>query len=122
MVGCVGLWLVLNLMSRKGMEMSQTCSILGYCLLPMVFLALASIVLRSFPHLPHFFIFEIFFSCSGIVLYLVGALFVAWCVTRAASMFIAALATADDDMKNQRWLVAYPVGLFYGCFALMAVF
>ena len=42
---------------------------------------------------------------------------IAWCSNAAALFFVVALE-ADD----QRWLIAYPVMLFYTCFALFAVF
>ena len=52
---------------------------------------------------------------------LVGAVFipaaVLWCATSASLLFVAALA-ADD----RRWLLAYPVALFYTCFALISIF
>ena len=40
-----------------------------------------------------------------------------WCTYSASTMFVTVLS-----MKDQRLLVAYPVGLFYACFALMTVF
>lgn len=36
-----------------------------------------------------------------------------WCTHAASSIFVAVLR-----MSDQRFLVAYPVGLLYGCFAL----
>ena len=36
----------------------------------------------------------------------------------AASLFFVAALDADD----RRWLIAYPVALFYTCFALITVF
>ena len=50
----------------------------------------------------------------GLVLSLAA---IAWCSNAAALFFVVALE-ADD----QRWLIAYPVMLFYTCFALFAVF
>lgn len=38
---------------------------------------------------------------------------VLWCTHAASSIFVAVLR-----MSDQRLLVAYPVGLLYGCFAL----
>ena len=42
---------------------------------------------------------------------------VLWC-SNAASLFFVAALDADD----RRWLLAYPVALFYTCFALITVF
>jgi len=42
---------------------------------------------------------------------------VLWC-SNAASLFFVAALDADD----RRWLLAYPVALFYTCFALIAIF
>ena len=51
----------------------------------------------------------------------VGVLFiplaVGWCSNAAALFFVISLE-ADD----RRWLVAYPVALFYTCFALITIF
>lgn len=40
-----------------------------------------------------------------------------WCTYAASGIFVAVLR-----MSDQRLLVAYPVGLLYGCFALLSVF
>lgn len=42
-VGSVSMYLLLNVMSDTGIDMYRTISILGYCLLPMVFLALMAV-------------------------------------------------------------------------------
>ena len=42
---------------------------------------------------------------------------VLWCAYAASLFFVAALE-ADD----RRWLLAYPVALFYTCFALISIF
>jgi protein YIPF5/7 len=45
MLGCVGLYTVLNFMSLEEMTLGLTASVLGYCLLPMVALSAIGIVL-----------------------------------------------------------------------------
>lgn len=45
LLGCVGMYLVLNLMSEGGVSVGCVFSVLGYCLLPMVLLSAASVVL-----------------------------------------------------------------------------
>lgn len=42
-LGCVCMWLVLNLMSSQSVSVSCVVSVLGYCLLPMVLLSCVSI-------------------------------------------------------------------------------
>jgi protein YIPF5/7 len=42
-VGCVGVWSIVNLLSQQGVDLHRTFSILGYGLLPIVGLGLASV-------------------------------------------------------------------------------
>ncbi|KXS09947.1 Yip1-domain-containing protein [Gonapodya prolifera JEL478] len=99
--GVASLYLLLNLMSDRGAEFSRTASVLGYCLLPMVVLSFVRIVVRY----------------GGIVAVTASLFSVAWCTYSASTMFVKGLG-----MTDQRALVAYPVFLLYGIFALLAVF
>ncbi|EKX38394.1 hypothetical protein GUITHDRAFT_77305 [Guillardia theta CCMP2712] len=101
LVGCGSLWLVMTLMSQKGLDIYQTSSILGYCLLPMVLLAF----------------FSAFFTATGHVMTVLTVVTVAWCTMRSSDMMVIAM-----DVQNEKALVAYPIGLFYACFALISVF
>jgi len=101
MVGCFSLWLVMTLMSERGIDLWQTASILGYCLLPMVLLAF----------------FSVFFSGTGAIMTVLTILTVIWCTMRSSDMMVIAM-----DVANEKALVAYPIGLFYACFALISVF
>uniref|UniRef100_A0A0G4GYC3 Protein YIPF n=1 Tax=Chromera velia CCMP2878 TaxID=1169474 RepID=A0A0G4GYC3_9ALVE len=100
--GCVGAYLLLNLMSQgEAIDLYRTLSILGYGLLPVVVLAFLSIFIslrQSF----------------GLV---VAPLCVVWCTATASRFFETAL-----NMTHQRYLVAYPVFLLYACFVLITVF
>jgi hypothetical protein len=49
--------------------------------------------------------------------YMLSSLSIVWCTYAASGIFVAVLR-----MSDQRLLVAYPVGLLYGCFALLSVF
>uniref|UniRef100_A0A7S0W2L3 Protein YIPF n=1 Tax=Hemiselmis tepida TaxID=464990 RepID=A0A7S0W2L3_9CRYP len=100
-VGCTSLWLVMTLMSKRGIDIYQTASILGYCLLPMVLLAF----------------FSVFFSATGPIMTALATGVVGWCSWRSSDMF-----TVSMDAHNEKALIAYPVGLFYAGFALLAVF
>lgn len=54
---------------------------------------------------------------SGMLGYMLSSLSIVWCTYAASGIFVAVLR-----MSDQRLLVAYPVGLLYGCFALLSVF
>lgn len=54
---------------------------------------------------------------SGIFGYILAPLVICWCSSSASGIFVSILR-----MNDQRLLVAYPLGLFYACFALLSVF
>lgn len=54
---------------------------------------------------------------SGFIGYVLSILSVLWCTYSASGIFVTVLR-----MSQQRLLVAYPVGLLYGFFALVSVF
>ncbi|KAG0224566.1 hypothetical protein B0O80DRAFT_69664 [Mortierella sp. GBAus27b] len=100
-VGCSALYIILNLMSPHGVDIPKTASVLGYCMLPLVILSgLGTLIVLN----------------VGLG-YILSVLAIAWCTYSSSGFFTAVLG-----MNDQRFLVAYPVGLFYGCFALMIVF
>jgi protein YIPF5/7 len=51
LIGCVGMYFLLNMMAEGGINGARTTSVLGYCLLPMALLALAAalVSLRCVP-------------------------------------------------------------------------
>lgn len=101
-VGCLGVWAIINgLSQREGIDLYRTMSILGYGLLPIAALAFVNIVV----------------SLQGPLGMVLAPLCVFW-ATATASRFFAVAVT----MNEQRWLVAYPVGLVYACFVLITVF
>lgn len=101
LMGWASIYGILNAMSEHGIDTLRTASVLGYCLLPMLLLSLLSLIL----------------PLQGWLGLLVGGLIVLWCTISSSNMFVTALG-----MRDQRILVAYPVGLFYFCFALMTIF
>ncbi|RKP39061.1 hypothetical protein BJ085DRAFT_21079, partial [Dimargaris cristalligena] len=101
LLGCLSVYFLLNLMSETGLDGYRTTSVLGYSLLPMVLLSSISLLLKL----------------SSSIGYIFSCLAVLWCTYSASTVFVTVLS-----MSNQRLLVAYPVGLFYTCFALMTVF
>lgn len=99
--GCLSIFSLLNLMSENGIDMLRVASILGYCLLPMVIFSFSSVIL----------------PLKGLLGILIGGAAVLWCTMSASNMFVLA-----SGLKDQRFLVAYPLALFYFCFALVTVF
>lgn len=99
--GSLSIYTLLNLMSERGIDAYRTASVLGYCLLPMVCVSAMNILV----------------TLEGTFGYLVTILSILWCTYAASGIFVAVL-----QMTEQRLLVAYPVGLLYGCFALLTVF
>lgn len=100
-LGCAGMYAVLNLMSMTGVSAGCVISILGYCLLPIV--ALSGITS--------------FIKLQGLIATVLCALSIAWCSLSASKMFVTVLA-----MDSQQLLVAYPCALLYGVFTLLTVF
>ena len=100
-IGSVSVNVMLNLMSSKSIDMLHTVSILGYSMLPLVILAGIAVVfdLRSKLGL---------FASMAVII---------WCAA-IATRFVERLA----QMRPQRYLIAYPLALFYSLFALITVF
>jgi len=88
-------------MSEQSIDAYRVASVLGYCLLPMVGVGAISVMI----------------TLNGLVGYLLSVISILWCTYAASGIFVAVLR-----MSDQRLLVAYPVGLLYGCFALLSVF
>ncbi|KAF9268931.1 Yip1 domain family protein [Marasmius fiardii PR-910] len=99
--GSISIYTLLNLMSEKGIDAYRVASVLGYCLLPMVGVGALSIMV----------------TLDGMFGYILSLLSIIWCTYSASGIFVAVLR-----MSDQRLLVAYPVSLLYGCFALLSVF
>lgn len=100
--GCIGIWMLINVMSQKGgIDLYRTMSILGYGLIPTVILAALGV----------------FVSLKSTFGTVISAVCIFWSTATTSRFFATAIA-----MHQQRWLVAYPVGLFYTCFTLLTVF
>lgn len=102
-LGCALIYSLLLLMTPPNVTLTAVCtvSILGYCLLPMVFLGALAI----------------FVSLNTMLGMSLALLVILWCALSASKLFVTALT-----MQNQQALVAYPCILFYGVFALLALF
>jgi hypothetical protein len=101
MCGCLSLQGIISLMHPIGLDFWQTCSVLGYCLLPVIFLAALATILRL----------------RGILGLIFGGACIAWCTLSATRLIDAKL-----NLTEQYWLVAYPVMLLYSCFVIITIF
>ncbi|OMJ75159.1 hypothetical protein SteCoe_25780 [Stentor coeruleus] len=102
MMGSIGIFTVLNLMSQsREIDLYRTVSILGYALLPIVILSAIGVFMR-------------FSNPVGMFLVILS---VCWSTYTATSFFETLL-----ELKEQRWLISYPIGLLYACFTLLAIF
>ncbi|EQC38309.1 hypothetical protein SDRG_04029 [Saprolegnia diclina VS20] len=102
--GWVFMWAIMNLLSpTRTIDIYRVCSVLGYCLLPIILLAAVNIVVsvKSLNYI-------------GLAL---AFLSVAWSTQTATRFFEKAL-----HMHDQRFLIAYPTAMVYSCFVLITVF
>lgn len=101
--GCLGIYFIINLMSRRGqyVEFYKTISILGYSLLPFTVLAFLAI----------------FMNMNGIGGGVISLAMIIWSTVTATRYFEYGL-----DMEDKKYLIAYPITLFYFVFMLLTVF
>lgn len=100
--GVITLHILFKLMSDKvQIDLVRSASVIGYCLLPLVLIS----------------ILGVFFSLDNSFGYILSAIAVSWCTYSASAFFVVVLR-----LHNVRALIAYPLGLFYTVFALMAIF
>jgi len=101
-MSCIFICLLINVMSQRGgIDLYRTMSILGYGLIPIVLLAFVGI----------------FLSLKTSFGSVVSMLCIGWATATSSRFFATAIA-----MHQQRWLVAYPVGLVYTLVTLITVF
>merc|ERR1719510_473059 len=94
--------MLINVMSqRSSINLYHTMSILGYGLIPIVLLAFIGI----------------FVSLKTTFGTVVAIICIGWATATSSRFFATAIA-----MHQQRWLVAYPVGLVYTLATLITVF
>ena len=102
MLGSLGIYAVINLVAQAAsIDLYRTVSILGYSLLPIVLLSAVGV----------------FMSLTGVVGTLLAICCIGWSTLTASKFFEIVL-----EMDEQRWLIAYPIGLMYTCFTLLTVF
>jgi len=94
---------LLNLLHHEGIDVWRTCSVLGYCLLPVIYLATISI----------------FISLRGLIGLSLSIIAISWSTYSSIRLFDAKL---NLQITEQYWLVVYPIMLLYSCFVLITVF
>ena len=100
--GSILLFLLLNLMSKNnGIILYNTISVLGYCLIPIVILSFIAVFLDMK---------NIFGGLLSLIAIVLSSL-------NASRFFEIGL-----EMYSQRWLIFYPVALFYTCFVLVTIY
>jgi len=99
--GCLGLYTLISLMHPTGLDFWLTCSVLGYCLLPVIGLSVIAIVL----------------NLRGIIGLILSIGVVIWSTIAATRLLDAKL-----KLTEQYWLFAYPIMLLYSCFVLLTIF
>eukprot|EP00667_Euglena_gracilis_P020977 EG_transcript_22816 len=106
MAGCVFVYLLLNVMCEKVVELQYTVSTLGYCLCPTIMLGFWRILAALGLHFVPWWIS-----------YPSGLALIGWSSICATNMFVDGLGMAD-----QRYLILYPITLLYSMFALISIF
>jgi len=103
LLGSVSLHLLLNLMSppTHSLNYIRSASVLGYCLLPLVFTSGLGVA----------------YPLDGMLGYLLSVAAIVWSTYAASNMFVGVLG-----VREMRWLVAYPLALFYSVFGIMSIF
>lgn len=102
--GCVCMTLILNLMAPQAVSVWTVASILGYALLPVNVLAALKIVLVNLANLQ-------------LLGRLLAVLTVLWSTTASTR-----LLEVGCNMREQRYLLAYPIALLYSAFVLITIF
>ena len=102
--GCGFMYCLMNLLSpARTIDIYRVISVLGYGILPIIGLAALNIVISV--------------KNLGILGFIIAAICTIWSTHTATRFFEKAL-----HMAEQKYLIAYPVGLVYTCFVLITVF
>lgn len=99
--GCISMYTVINLIHPHGLDFWKVCSVLGYCLLPVIALAASAIVV----------------DLKGWLGFFMASVSIIW-----ATLSSTRLLDGTIELTDQYWLVAYPVMLLYSCFVLITVY
>jgi len=112
-IGTLGVYLIMNFLSQqKDIQLYNTLSILGYCMIPLTFLASLNI----------------FIDLRNLVGFIVSFFFVFWAAYVATIFFekvfsfIFNMTLKALFLNEQKWLLSYPIFLFYTTFVLITIF
>jgi len=102
--GCLAMTLLLNLLNPNGaVSMWTVVSILGYALLPVNLLAGINVLYRV--------------QNMNVVGMALAVLIILWCTAASTRLF-----ERGCQMRDQRFLVAYPAALLYSAFVMITIF
>ncbi|RNF06170.1 membrane protein YIP1 [Trypanosoma conorhini] len=104
-LGIVFMKVLLSLMTDHGVALQFIISALGYCLIPNVILAVCQTVVYWL------------FGYLGKTMLAPAMLIVLWSGWCATAMLVSGLS-----MERQRYLILYPIFLFYAVFAALTIF
>jgi hypothetical protein len=100
--GSVLIFLLLNLMCKNnGILLYNTISVLGYCLIPIVLISFIAVFLNMK-------------NVFGGILCLIAIVL--------SSLNASIFFEIGLGMYSQRWLIFYPVALFYTCFVILTIY
>jgi hypothetical protein len=121
--GCLGMHSIINLMHPAGLDFWRTCSVLGYCLIPVIGLAAVSILISLKGWLGLILaILSIVWSTSAATRFVVKIEFIHSVVMFFRFLLLYRMFEAKLGLTDQYWLVAYPTMLMYSCFVLITIF
>jgi len=104
--GCISMTLIVNLMTSvsKGISIWTVSSVLGYALIPVNILAALKVIVINLINL----------QTLGRFL---GIITVAW-----STIASTRLLELGCGLREQRYLIAYPIGLLYSAFVMITIF
>lgn len=101
LVGTLSQYAILNLMALRSIDFTRTASVLGYCMLPLVANSALGVLINM----------------DNAFGYIFSAFTIFWCTYSSSAIFVSYL-----QLSEMRFLVAYPLALFYGIFSIMSLF
>lgn len=106
--GCLSMTLIVNLMSplAEGISVWTVSSVLGYALIPVNVLAAVKLLFMN----------DYLFNLQALGRFL-GLLTVAWSTVASTR-----LLELGCGLREQRYLIAYPVALLYSAFVMITIF
>lgn len=116
-IGCCAIWILFNLMAKKDNYLSlwRTVSILGYGLIPVIIISLIQ-TLKNLLILSINPSFLMDSKIDGFITFILCTIGVIWSTIAATDFFMANL-----KLRNQYWLIGFPVALVFVTFILLTL-